>query len=542
MLKFSAHEYPYPSQRQSVFAQRGMVAASQPLAAQAGIEVMQKGGNAIDAAIATAAALTVVEPTGCGIGGDAFALVWCKGQLHGLNGNGHAPAALSIEAVKAAGHDQMPLYGWTPVTVPGCPSAWAELSQRFGKLPFAELLQPAIRLARDGFPLSPVVAHQWQLTLEEFSPHRDAALDAWFDTFLIDGRAPRAGDMFRNPAQARTLEELAATRCESLYRGALAERLDAHSRASGGYLRASDLQDYRAEWVEPIHVNYRGVDVWEIPPSGQGLVALMALKILEGFSFDHRDSQQTWHRQLEAMKLAYSDGLHYITDPLHMRVAVADLLSDDYSSRRRGQIGEQAQPPKPGDPHASGTVYLATADAEGNMVSFIQSNYHGFGSGVVLPDSGIALQNRGQEFSLDPTHANCLAPGKKNLPHHHPRLPHPRRPGPRPVRRDGRLHAAPGPRADGDEPGGFRPQPASGIGRAALAMAGRHEGRYRTGCLPRLGQCLGAARASGADGQRPHRLRAWADHSAGPGQWCIVRRNGAEGGFNDRSVVSEKIG
>ncbi len=415
MLKFSAHEYPYPSQRQSVFAKRGMVAASQPLAAQAGIEIMQKGGNAIDAAIATAAALTVVEPTGCGLGGDAFALVWCKGQLHGLNGNGHAPAALSIETVKAAGHDQMPLYGWTPVTVPGCPSAWAELSQRFGKLPFAELLQPAISLARDGFPLSPVVAHQWQIALDEFTPHRDPVLAAWFDTFLIDGCAPRAGEIFRNPAQARTLEELAATRCESLYRGALAERLDAHSRASGGYLRASDLKDYRAQWVEPIHINYRGVDVWEIPPSGQGLVALMALNILEGFSFDHRDSQQTWHRQLEAMKLAYSDGLHHITDPLHMRVAVADLLSDDYSTRRRSQIGEQAQPPKPGDPHASGTVYLATADAEGNMVSFIQSNYHGFGSGVVLPDSGIALQNRGQEFSLDPAHANCLAPGKKTF-------------------------------------------------------------------------------------------------------------------------------
>ncbi|KTB55869.1 hypothetical protein AO063_29035 [Pseudomonas fluorescens ICMP 11288] len=168
MLKFSAHEYPYPSQRQSVFARRGMVAASQPLAAQAGIEIMQKGGNAIDAAIATAAALTVVEPTGCGLGGDAFALVWCKGQLHGLNGNGHAPAALSIEAVKAAGHQQMPLYGWTSVTVPGCPSAWAELSKRFGKLPFADLLQPAISLARDGFPLSPVVAHQWQISLNEF--------------------------------------------------------------------------------------------------------------------------------------------------------------------------------------------------------------------------------------------------------------------------------------------------------------------------------------------------------------------------------------
>ncbi len=415
MLNFSAHEYPYTSQRQCVFAQRGMVATSQPLAAQAGIEMMQKGGNAIDAASATAAALTVVEPTGCGLGGDAFALVWFKDQLHGLNANGHAPAALSIETVKSAGHQQMPLYGWTPVTIPGCPSAWAELSKRFGQLPFADLMQPAIQLARDGFPLSPVVAHQWQIALDEFTPHRDSVLEAWFDTFLIEDRAPRAGEMFRNPAQARTLEELAATCCESLYRGSLAQRLDAHSRATGGYLRASDLQEYRAQWVDPIHINYRGVDVWEIPPSGQGLVALMALKILEGFSFDHRDSQQTWHRQLEAMKLAYSDGLHYITDPLHMRVAQADLLSDDYSRRRRELIGEHALPPKPGDPHASGTVYLATADAQGNMVSFIQSNYHGFGSGVVLPDSGIALQNRGQEFSLDPEHANCLAPGKKTF-------------------------------------------------------------------------------------------------------------------------------
>nr|BFD42555.1 gamma-glutamyltransferase family protein [Pseudomonas sp. FFPRI_1] len=415
MLNFSAHEYPYASQRQSVFARRGMVAASQPLAAEAGIAIMRRGGNAIDAAIACAAVLTVVEPTGCGLGGDAFALVWSQGQLHGLSANGHAPAALNIDAVKAAGHCQMPLHGWTPVTVPGCPSAWAELSRRFGKLAFAELLQPAIELARDGFALSPVVARQWQATLEEFSRHREPVLDAWFDTFLIDGRAPRAGEVFRNPAQARTLEELAATGCESLYRGALAQRLDAYSRATGGYLRASDLQDYRAQWVEPIKASYRGYDVWEIPPSGQGLVALMALKILEGFDFHQRDSQHTWHRQLEALKLAYSDGLHYITDPLHMKVAVADLLSDAYSSRRRAQISEQAQPPAPGDPHASGTVYLATADAEGNMVSFIQSNYHGFGSGVVLPDSGIALQNRGQEFSLDPAHANCLAPGKKTF-------------------------------------------------------------------------------------------------------------------------------
>ncbi len=415
MLTFSAHQYPYASQRQSVFARRGMVAASQPLAAEAGIEIMRKGGNAIDAAIATAAALTVVEPTGCGIGGDAFALVWVKGQLHGLDASGHAPAGLNIEAVKAAGHTEMPLYGWTPVTVPGCPSAWAELSTRFGRLPFADLLQPAIRLAEGGFPVSPVVAHQWQIAFERFSTRREPAMQAWFDTFLIDGKAPKAGEIFSNPAQARTLSELAATRCESFYRGDIARRLDARSQADGGYLRLTDLQNYRPHWVEPISVNYRGYDVWEIPPSGQGLIALMTLQILQGFEFDHRDSQQTWHRQIEALKLAYSDGLHYITDPQYMRVAVADLLSTGYAQKRRELIGEQALAPTPGEPHSSGTVYLATADAEGNMVSYIQSNYHGFGSGIVLPDSGIALQNRGQEFSLDPGHSNALVAGKKTL-------------------------------------------------------------------------------------------------------------------------------
>ncbi|WP_263144972.1 gamma-glutamyltransferase family protein [Pseudomonas sp. RIT-PI-AD] len=415
MFDFSADEYPYASQRQSVFAPRGMVAASQPLAAEAGIEMLRKGGNAIDAAIASAAALTVVEPTGCGIGGDAFALVWSQGRLHGLDASGHAPQALTLDAVRAAGHDRMPAYGWTPVTVPGCPAAWAELSARFGRLPFADLLQPAIDLAAEGFPVSPVIARQWQRALETFGAQRQPALEAWFDTYLIDGRAPRAGEPFRNPAQAETLAELAASGCESFYRGALAERLDAHSRASGGYLRASDLQDYRPRWVEPIGVNYRGVDVWEIPPSGQGLIALMTLKILEGFAFEQRDSLGTWHRQLEAMKLAYADGLQHITDAAHMRVAVAELLGADYAARRRGSIGARAATPAAGDPQASGTVYLASADGEGNMVSFIQSNYGGFGSGVVLPDSGIALQNRGQEFSLDPGHVNCLAPGKKTF-------------------------------------------------------------------------------------------------------------------------------
>ncbi|MDH1157468.1 gamma-glutamyltransferase, partial [Pseudomonas otitidis] len=215
MLSFSAHEYPYASQRQSVFARNGMVATSQPLAAEAGISLLRAGGNAIDAAIATAAALTVVEPTGCAIGGDAFALVWVKDQLHGLDASGRAPASLSIDAVKDAGHTQMPVHGWLPVTVPGCPSAWAELSARFGRLPFAELLQPAITLARDGFPVSPVVAHQWEVARREYQESRaeHPALETWFDTYLVDGQAPRAGQLFRNPAQARTLAELAETRC-----------------------------------------------------------------------------------------------------------------------------------------------------------------------------------------------------------------------------------------------------------------------------------------------------------------------------------------
>ncbi|NNB83831.1 gamma-glutamyltransferase family protein [Pseudomonas aeruginosa] len=417
MLKYSAHEYPYTSQRQSVFARNGMVAISQPLAAEAGIAMLRQGGNAIDAAIATAAALTVVEPTGCAIGGDAFALVWVKDQLHGLDASGHAPASLSIEAVKANGHEKMPVHGWLPVTVPGCPAAWTALSARFGKLPFAELLQPAIALARDGFPVSPVVAHQWRVAQEEYQSSRDRepALEAWFDTYLVDGEAPRAGQLFRNPAQGRTLAELAETNCESFYRGAIAQRLAAHAAANGGYLSAADLADYQPKWVEPIKVNYRGYDVWEIPPSGQGLIALMTLNILQGFDFDQRDSQLTWHRQLEAMKKAYADGLHYITDPEHMRVTASALLGEDYAARRRAEIGERAQAPQHGDPHASGTVYIATADGEGNMVSFIQSAYHGFGSGVVLPDSGIALQNRGSEFSLDPGHANSLAPGKKTF-------------------------------------------------------------------------------------------------------------------------------
>lgn len=414
MTHFDAMEYPYASRRMTTYAKNGMVATSQPLAAQAGLDILKKGGNAIDAAIATAACLTVVEPTGNGIGSDAFALVWTKGELHGLNASGPAPQAISIEAVKARGHETMPAYGWIPVTVPGAPAAWAELSRRFGRLPLSDVLKPAIEYAENGYPLSPTLARYWMIAYNKFLQVLSGEEFAhWFSTFAPDGRPPKAGEIWRSPGHAETLRQIAETGAESFYRGDLAEKIDAFSRKCGGFLRKEDLAAYRPEWVKPISVNYRGYDVWEIPPNGQGLVALMALNILKGFSFGEKETVDTYHKQIEAIKLAFADGFRYITQKDKMSVTVEQLLSDQYADDRRGLIGERALTPEPGDPRSSGTVYLATADGEGNMVSFIQSNYMGFGSGIVVPGTGIALQNRGHNFSLDPAHDNRLEPGKK---------------------------------------------------------------------------------------------------------------------------------
>lgn len=382
--------------------------------------MLARGGNAVDAAIATAAALTVVEPTDNGIGGDAFALVWIRdttgrGKLHGLNASGAAPERLTREAVVAAGHETMPAYGWIPVTVPGAPSAWAELSRRLGELEFSILLAPAIRLAREGFPVSPVIAEHWRHAEARFR-NGMAADDTshWYDNFTLEGRAPAAGELFYNEALAQTLEALAQTQCESFYRGKLAERMDAFSRSTGGYLRASDLAAHAAEWVEPISTRYRGVDVWEIPPNGQGLTALIGLNILDGYDDLHsRDDITVLHRQCEAMKLAHADGQRYIAHALQMRTPISALLGGDYARIRRSLIGETALDPTHGTPGTGGTVYLATADRDGNMVSLMQSNYHGFGSGLVVPETGIALHNRGYGFTLNPEHDNVLAPGKK---------------------------------------------------------------------------------------------------------------------------------
>lgn len=414
-FQYQPNQYRYPSIRRVVYGRKGMVCTAQPLAAQAGLDMMKQGGNAIDAAIATAAALTVLEPTSNGIGSDAFALVWVKDKLHGLNASGLSPAAFDVELVRQRHGDTMPSHGWVPVTVPGAPGAWAELHSKFGKLPFAQCLAPAIDYARNGYPVSPVVASFWNLAVEKFTKlfGNGAEFQNWFTTFAPQGVAPKAGELVCLKDHANTLEEIANTKAESFYRGALAEKIDAFSRKTGGFLRKEDMANFKPTWVEPISTTYRGYTVSEIPPNGHGIVALMALNILEGFSFSQRETTDSLHKQIEAMKLAFVDGQRYVADPRYMTKTPAQMLSKDYASARRNTIGDQALLPEPGDPASGGTVYLCTADEEGNMVSFIQSNYMGFGSGIVIPDTGISLQNRGKNFSLDASRENCAAPSKQ---------------------------------------------------------------------------------------------------------------------------------
>ncbi|MCY9659291.1 gamma-glutamyltransferase family protein [Paenibacillus chondroitinus] len=415
-MNYDATQYPYSSRRHTVFSKNGMVATSQPLAAQAGLDILKKGGNAIDAAIATAACLTVVEPTSNGIGGDAFALVWVKDQLYGLNASGPAPKSISIEAVKNAGYEKMPQYGFIPVTVPGTPGAWAALSNRFGKLPLTEVLKPAIAYAEHGYPISPTLGKYWEAGYKKFKAEAvGEQFQSWFKTFAPEGRAPRIGEVWKSPDHAKTLRLIAETGAEEFYRGDLAAQIDRFSKQYGGFISKEDLADFHPEWVNPIHVNYKGYDVWELPPNGQGMVALMALNILKGFHFAAKDSVEVYHKQIEAIKLAFADGLHYITQFDKMTVSVEDLLSDNYADRRRALVNDLAAQPAAGDPPKGGTVYLCAADDEGNMISYIQSNYMGFGSGLVVPGTGIALQNRGHNFSLDPEHNNRLEPGKKTF-------------------------------------------------------------------------------------------------------------------------------
>jgi gamma-glutamyltranspeptidase/glutathione hydrolase len=417
----------YASRRQPVFA-RNAVATSQPLAAQAGIAMLARGGNAVDAALATAITLTVVEPCSNGIGSDLFAIVWTGAELVGLNASGRAPAAWS--PARFGGRKTMPERGWESVTIPGAVSGWVALSKRMGKLPFADLFEPAIRYARAGFQVSPVVAEKWALA----APLMPTDL-GWPEAFLPHGRAPQVGERFACPAMADSLEKVAKSQGESFYRGQLAESMVAHSRAAQGAHTLADFAAHEADWVTPLAQDYRGFTVHEIPPNGQGVSALMALGMLGHFDLAHHaaDSVVAQHLQVEAMKLAFADAYRYVSDPRTMPFPGAALLDRAYLAARARLIDPaRAQDFGPGEPPRGGTVYLCAADEAGMMVSLIQSNYMGFGSGVVVPGTGISLQNRGAGFVLQPGHPNEVAGGKR--PYHTiiPGL----------VTRDGRPYAA----------------------------------------------------------------------------------------------------
>lgn len=390
---------------------RGAVATGQPQAALAGMEMLLAGGSAVDAAVAMAIALTVVEPTSNGIGSDAFALVHDGSKLHGLNAHGQSPAMLEYSQFALEG--KVPTRGWLPVTVPGAPSAWKALHGRFGKLPFEQLFEPGLRYAQEGFAVSAETGRNWLRVESTFGPLTEPCFQHFKTVFMPGGKAPRAGEVFASPWHAATLREIAQTETESFYRGALAAKMADFAAATGGYLSRADFAAHQAEWVEPISVRYRGLEVHEIPPSGQGIAALMALKILEGFDIGKypRDSAEAFHLQLEAMKLAFADVQKYVADPRYMTVQPTDMLNEAYLAQRRNLISESALPTQAGAPKG-GTVYLCAADGE-LQISLIQSNYMGFGSGVVVDGTGISLQNRGACFTLQQGHPNQYAPSKK---------------------------------------------------------------------------------------------------------------------------------
>jgi gamma-glutamyltranspeptidase / glutathione hydrolase len=402
---------PYPTVRSPVFA-RNVVATSEPLGASAGLRVLLQGGNAVDAAIATAAAMTIVEPCSNGLGSDLFAIVWDGTSLHGLNASGVAPAAWSPSYFERRHGGRIPLRGWDSVTTPGAVAGWAALSQRFGKLPFADLLAPAIELAERGYGVGPITADKWERAVPLLHDQPGFA-----DTFMPRGRAPHIGERFVMADAAASLRQIALTGGETFYRGELAERLIAHCRAMGGAMTLADLAAYRPEWVTPIRKDFAGHTVHEIPPNGQGIAALMALGMLERLDLGQHavDSLMSQHLQIEAMKLAFADTYRWVGDAAHMReVSAQDLLSDAYLAERAKLI----DPRRAGDfahgtPPRGGTIYLSTADASGGMVSLIQSNYMGFGSGVVVPGTGVSLQNRGAGFTLDAAHPNVVGGGKR---------------------------------------------------------------------------------------------------------------------------------
>ncbi|HEX2921199.1 MAG TPA: gamma-glutamyltransferase [Bacteroidales bacterium] len=400
--------------RSEVIAMNGMAATSQPLATHVAIDILKKGGNAIDAAIAANAVLGVVEPTGCGIGGDLFAIIWSadKKRLYGLNGSGRSPRSLRLEYFRENGYDQIPSYGPLPVSVPGCVDGWFEMHDMFGKLPMPEVLQPAISYAKNGFPVSEVIAYSLERNLKVLSEYPNIK-----EVYMPGGKAPVKGVIFRNPGLASTLEKIARGGRNEFYRGSIARDIDVFMKKQGGFLSYDDLARHHSEWIDPVSANYRGYDIWELPPNGQGIAALQMLNILEGYDIAEMGfgSAEYIHVFTEAKKLAFEDRAKYYADPVFSRIPVEQLISEKYATERRKLIKQDVAAKRydAGIIEAGNTIYLTVADKFGNMVSLIQSNYRGMGSGMCPTGLGFVLQDRGEMFSLQQGHNNVYAPGKR---------------------------------------------------------------------------------------------------------------------------------
>jgi gamma-glutamyltranspeptidase / glutathione hydrolase len=400
--------------RSEVIARNGMAATSQPLATQAALDILKRGGNAIDAAIAANAVLGVVEPTGCGIGGDLFAIIWIseRGKLYGLNASGRSPRSLRMEHFRERGLEFIPSFGPLPVSVPGCVDGWFEMHEMFGRLPMRDLLQPAITYAREGFPMTEVIGNALERNARLLQDYPNIK-----EVFMPGGKSPAKGEIFRNPALANTLDKIAKGGRNEFYRGSIARDIEAFMKKQGGFLTYDDMARHHSEWVEPVSTNYRGFDVWELPPNGQGIAALQILNILEGFNIASMGfgSAEYIHLFTEAKKLAFEDRAKYYADPVFSQTPVSQLISKKYAAERRKLINPAiaAKVFDPGKVEAGNTIYLTVADKFGNMVSLIQSNYRGMGSGMCPTGLGFVLQDRGEMFSLQEGHANAYAPGKR---------------------------------------------------------------------------------------------------------------------------------
>ena len=400
--------------RSEVIARNGMACTSQPLATQVAIDILKQGGTAVDAAIAANAMLGLVEPTGSGIGGDLFALVWDakSKKLYGLNASGRSPKALTLDYFKKNGISRIPPLGPLPVSVPGCVDGWFELHKRFGHLPMGQILSPAITYARDGFPVSELIAYYWQRNVQRLKQYEGFA-----EVFMPDGKAPAKGEIFRNPYLANTYELIASKGRDEFYKGSIAKTIDEYMKRNGGFLSYDDLASHRSEWVEPVASSYRGYDIWELPPNGQGIATLQILNIMEQFDVKSMGfgSADYMHLFVEAKKLAFEDRARYYADPDFSSIPYNELISKEYARKRAMLIDfdRAARTYDAGELHTGNTIYLTVADKDGNMVSLIQSNYRGMGSGMTPTGLGFVLQDRGELFSLDEGHPNVYAPGKR---------------------------------------------------------------------------------------------------------------------------------